>query len=296
MDLRPPAKLTDSSPFAVPAGCGSSDRRRRTGAGASARARDGTAVRARRECGARARVTIRRLGHRDPMADHRRNRAPGRHRGERHVVSRALARPPHLLLQGQSAAPRIRGDGENVREERQRLLRHRAGEPRRHLGARARGDRVAHGAVLADPLLDPRRLRHQLPTHHGRRGRSPGSRSRGRGCLGRSRRTVADSRHRPRRASSRSATPGTRRRGRRYQCHRAAAGRNRIARRYPGRRVRARARGRGSRTLPRDRRAIDRSGDFQPDLHGGIARRSRDARPGELRGDDADARVSDRGI
>ena len=263
MDLHPPAKLTDSSPFAVPAGCRSSDRRRRTGAGVSARAGDGAAVRARRESGERARVTTRRLGHRDPVADHRRHRAPGRHRGERHVVSRVLARPPHLLRQGQSAAPRTRSDGENVRNERQRLLRHRAGKPRRHLGPRAGGDRVAHGAVLADPVLQPRRLRHQLPAHHGRRGRPPGSRSRGRGCLGRCRRTVADSRHCPRRAPSRSAPPGPRRRGRRCQCHRAATGRGRIARGSPGRRVRARSRGRGSGTLPRDRRAIDRSGDFQ---------------------------------
>ena len=149
---------------------------------------------------------------------------------------------------------------------------------------------------MADPALDPRRLRHQLPAHHGRRRRHPGARPCGRGGPQRCRRAITDSCDRPRRAASRSTLPCGRWRGRRHQRLRAATGRRRNDRGSQGRRVRARARGRGPRSLPRHRRANDRPGHFQPDLHGGVAQRSQDARPGELRGDDADARAADSGI
>ena len=120
------------------------------------------------------------------------------------------------------------------------------------------GDRDATSALALDaaawlterawqnPVLDPCRFPHQLPAHHGRRRRSRGARSRGRGGPRGCRRAVPDPRRRPRRAPACSTPHRPRRRGQRRQRDGAAAGRGRDAGRPHGRRIRARSRGRGS--------------------------------------------------
>ena len=145
-------------------------------------------------------------------------------------------------------------------------------------------------------VRNPRRLAHELPAHHGRRRQHPDPRSRGRGRPRRCRRTVPDSRDRSSRAASRRAPHRTRRQSQRRERHRSAAGQGRDARRGPSRRIRGRARGRGSGALPWHRRAGNRSGDFQPGLYGSFAERPQNAGPGELRCNGADARAADAGI
>ena len=204
--------------------------------------------------GGGVRSAVRRVGHRGAMANHRRHPDPGRDCRQRCAVPRILVGLSRLFQRGQPAAPRLRSTGEHVHRGRQRLLRHRPRRPGRHIGPGPRRGCLAHRAGLADPVLDPCRFPHQLPAHHGRRRRSRGARSRGRGGPRGCRRAVPDPRRRPRRAPACSTPHRPRRRGQRRQRDGAAAGRGRDAGRPHGRRIRARSRGRGPGALPRHRR------------------------------------------
>ena len=182
------------------------------------------------------------MGHRPAMVDPRHHPDPDRGRRQRRAVHRVLVGLPRVLRRRQPAAPRTRIAGEHLRQEHQRPLRHRAGGSRRHVGSGTYRRHLADRTRLADPVLDPRRLPHQLPAHHGRRRRPPGARSGGRGDSRRCRGAVPYPRRRPRRAGARGTSHRARRRRQRRQRHRGLAGRRRDTRRRDGRGVRARSR------------------------------------------------------